>query len=300
MPTGKPTTTATKVPLSTDFCADDADVVIRAAGALDFRVHKIVLSLASPVFKDMFTLPQPPPDKPGTLPHVDVQDPPKAWEIILQTIYPNLPNPKVDTLDDLESLLHAALAYEMHSIIETYKKAFEDREFVEEDPLYLFVIACACGFEDQAAYVARNAELLKVTRRPDPSDLRGFTLSTYCQLVSFLVERDNKWREITGGVPTGSPYCSHSDSQSRWLESFYNSIGERLLRPCLRTEEVYLKALEDRSCCGLKGCYSGECQFGNLKISRFIQERIEKKEKVCDELQPEKWYYPRVTTLHPP
>ena len=76
------------VPLSTDFCADDADLIIRAAGTLDFRVHKLILSLASPFFKDMFTLPQPPSDTPETLPHVDVQESPKTWENILQTIYP--------------------------------------------------------------------------------------------------------------------------------------------------------------------------------------------------------------------
>ena len=97
------------IPLSTDFCADDADVIIRAAGSLDFRVHKIILSLASPFFKDMFTLPQPPSDTPETLPHVDVQESPKTWENILRTIYPSLPSPIIDTLDDLQSVLFAEI-----------------------------------------------------------------------------------------------------------------------------------------------------------------------------------------------
>ena len=46
MPSKKTATAATDstavVPLSTDFCADDADVVIRASGTLDFRVHKAI------------------------------------------------------------------------------------------------------------------------------------------------------------------------------------------------------------------------------------------------------------------
>ena len=62
------------IPLSTVFCADDADVVIRTAGPLDFHVHKPILSLVSPVFKAMFTLPQPPTNTPDTLPHIDVEE----------------------------------------------------------------------------------------------------------------------------------------------------------------------------------------------------------------------------------
>ncbi|KAF9240602.1 hypothetical protein BU15DRAFT_73833 [Melanogaster broomeanus] len=37
----------------------DADVILRSSDNVDFRVFKIILSLTSPVFKDMFTLPQP-------------------------------------------------------------------------------------------------------------------------------------------------------------------------------------------------------------------------------------------------
>ena len=44
------------IPLSTVFCADDADVVIRTAGPLDFHIHKPIPSLVSPVFKAMLML----------------------------------------------------------------------------------------------------------------------------------------------------------------------------------------------------------------------------------------------------
>jgi len=38
----------------------DADVILRASGGKEFHAHKLVLSLASPVFRDMFSVPQPP------------------------------------------------------------------------------------------------------------------------------------------------------------------------------------------------------------------------------------------------
>jgi len=143
---------------STVFCAEDADIIIRAAGDLDFRAHKCILSLISPILRDMFALPQPPTNIPGTLSPVDVTESPRTWEIILRTIYPT-PTPIMTKLKDFESLLLAAKKYEMQFVIDTHKKSFRNRGFILQDPLYLYAIACACGFEDQVEYVARKAEL---------------------------------------------------------------------------------------------------------------------------------------------
>jgi hypothetical protein len=298
MSSRKPTTTAieptTTIPLSPDFCTDDADVVIRAAGSLDFRAHKLILSFVSPIFKDMFTLPQPPPATPDSLPHVDVQDSPDVWQNILRTIYPILSNPKIDTLDDLESLLLAAQAYEMQFVIETHKGALKHREFIEKDPLRLYAIACMCGFEDQATYVARNAELLTVTSHLNPSDLKGLTLGAYSRLVSFLAKRDNKWYETLEevSVPWCDGYCS-SASDSEKNRSFYNNIKKHLRRPYVQTEEVYLKALEKRPRME-SSCREDKCSIGHLKIKEFIQRRIEERDKICDRFQPTKWYCERL------
>jgi hypothetical protein len=42
------------------FDVPDADLIIRSSDFADFRVHKPVLSMASPFFKDLLSLPQPP------------------------------------------------------------------------------------------------------------------------------------------------------------------------------------------------------------------------------------------------
>ena len=36
----------------------DADIILRASDNSDFYVHKMMLSFASPIFKDMFSLPK--------------------------------------------------------------------------------------------------------------------------------------------------------------------------------------------------------------------------------------------------
>jgi len=287
MTSEKSSTTVTEptatVPLSTVFCANDADVVIRAAGTRDFRVHKLILSLASPVFRDMFTLPQPASD---TLPNVDVQESPEAWSNILHTIYPTL-NPTIDNLDSLESLLLAAKKYEMQSIIDTHKKAFENREFIKEDPLHLYAIACACGFEDQAKYVARNADFHTVIRRPrgGTDTLNGVTVASYRRLITFLVERDNALRPIfEEGWRSFESKCSCLEG----ILYFYEETKEGLSTPYLQMEEVYFRALKDRSFFYDKGCSSIKCVMMWVEIWGFLERMFAERERVCEKFMWER------------
>ena len=277
----EPSTAATEptatVPLSTVFCADDADVVIRAAGKLDFRVHKCILSLVSPIFKDMFAIPQPPTDTSGVLPHIDVQDPPEAWENILRTIYP-MPNPAIDELDDLESLLLAARQYEMVFVIGIHKKGLENPKFIQEDPLRLYSIACAGGFGDEADYVAKRAEHSKVVGRPNVGNLKGLTLESYHRLVSFLVERDKEWHRALAEAPIPS----ERDCNCR-PQLVYGKIKKDLDLLHLPIDEIYLRAVESSS----KNCdifREDTCSLEALKIKDFIQLMVKERDTVCDKL----------------
>jgi hypothetical protein len=44
---------------SETFDVSDADLIIRSSDFVDFQVHKLLLSMASPFFKDLLSLPQP-------------------------------------------------------------------------------------------------------------------------------------------------------------------------------------------------------------------------------------------------
>jgi len=289
----------TTVPSSTVFCADsDADVIIRAAGTIDFRVHKCILSLASPTFKDMFTGPQLLADTPYTLPHVDVEESAKTWENILRTLYP-MPHQVIDVLDDLESLFFTAMKYEMRPLIDVHKKGLENLGFIQEDPLRLYAIACTCGLEEQARFVARNSELLTVTRLFDVDDPKGVSLGSYHNLVSFLAERDNEWLQTLSKAPISlDPEGCRCGAQAK--EELYNKIKENLKRPYLQTEQVYLKALEDRSRYGRLMCSAGEkCSTVDSGMRAFVERMVMERESLCDRFMYEKQYVQLQPALPP-
>ena len=271
------------IPLSTVFCADDADVIIRAAGTRDFRAHKLFLSYASTIFKDMFAIPQPPTDTPGTLPHVDVDESAKTWENLLRTIYP-MPDPVIGDLEDLGSLLLAAKKYEMEFVINSHIKSFESRQFIRQNPLHLYAIACACKLEDQAKYVARNAELLAVMRSANAGDLRGLTVGSYHNLISFLTQRDNEWNQILSRMKTLDNY--HCRCYKPNVEMLYSKIRENLKAARFSTDEVYLKALEDRSRSGQVGCTESGCAVADAGIKAFVERVTKEREKLCNRLTP--------------
>ncbi|KAF9645864.1 hypothetical protein BDM02DRAFT_3130769 [Thelephora ganbajun] len=76
---------------------DDADIVLRTPRSRGFRVHKSVLSVASPVLRALVAdASKPPPkDEEGdALPEVDVDDAPEDLDLLLRLIYPITYPPK--------------------------------------------------------------------------------------------------------------------------------------------------------------------------------------------------------------
>lgn len=133
----------------------DADVILRSCDLVDFRVFKLVLSLASPVFKSMFTLPQAPShsqtamvtddDHRDGLPVVRLSEDGRTLEDMLRACYPGT-SPRVDSLEDIARILVVTEKYEMEAFRmmarEMVSKGFEDH------PVSRYIIACRFEFKD--------------------------------------------------------------------------------------------------------------------------------------------------------
>jgi len=134
-------------------------VVLRSCDDVSYRVHRIILTMASPVFADMFSLPQPS-DTPSETdqrsvspPIVDLTEDGKTIRAILDACYP-FRDPDLDDLDAVRTALEAAAKYEVAKAIQLGERRLQ--AFVQKEPLRVFAIACRMDFEKMAKAAAHQ------------------------------------------------------------------------------------------------------------------------------------------------
>ncbi|KAF8262687.1 hypothetical protein EI94DRAFT_1517841, partial [Lactarius quietus] len=93
--------------------ASQADVIVRSSDDVDFLVHKSILACSSPVFNDMFSLPQPSNNEAvDGLPMVKLAEDAEIVRALITTIYP-IPSELPTSYDRILGLLAAAQKYDM-------------------------------------------------------------------------------------------------------------------------------------------------------------------------------------------
>jgi hypothetical protein len=139
----------------------DADVILRTPDRVEFRAHKLVLSLASPVFRNMFAAPQVPPspsnegrDWKDGLPVVALSEPAPVLEALLRLCYP-LKDPAFNLFDNVTAALEGAMKYEMDEARDMLRGKL--REWAEKAPVRAFAVACRYRWKDEAERAARAA-----------------------------------------------------------------------------------------------------------------------------------------------
>jgi hypothetical protein len=71
------------------FDVPDANIIIRSSDFVDFRVHKSVLTMASPFFKDLLSLPQPSDSESvDGLPVVELSEDSELLKGLVSMLYP--------------------------------------------------------------------------------------------------------------------------------------------------------------------------------------------------------------------
>ncbi|KAH9852610.1 hypothetical protein C2E23DRAFT_885374 [Lenzites betulinus] len=190
-----------------------ADLILRSADLVDFRVHSQILAQASPFFATMLALPQPPASPPSESstdapvadpgpPVVPVSEDSTTLELLLRLVYPI---PKLPMqLDDPEKIvpaLRAATKYDMELPIEILSGWLT--AIIPKSPLQVWAAACRTGMEDVAR---RAAEALKKTwTRPDKletlalmnelGDMSGISAGDYFRLKRYLMSEPGSANE---------------------------------------------------------------------------------------------------------
>ena len=139
----------------------DADIVLRSSDGVQFRVRKSLLSDASPVFGDMFSIPQPnsTPDSDDTEP-INLSEPSKTVKLILSLCWHSdspLTSLLIDSLSDIANLLQAADKYDIKSIRDTAFHSLSQPKCLENEPLRVYAITSRYGAYDTAALAAQHA-----------------------------------------------------------------------------------------------------------------------------------------------
>ncbi|KAJ6626206.1 hypothetical protein B0H10DRAFT_2185849 [Mycena sp. CBHHK59/15] len=161
----------------------DADVILRSSDNHDFRVYRAVLSLASPFFKDMFTLPQS--GSESEIPVLPMQESGLVLDRMLRFWYPGA-EPKVETLDQLREVLEVLISkYDVRSVVPLGKKYL--REYIEAHPVAVFAVACHHGWEDVARAAAKESLKfpLRVLNYDAPEVLNNLPANLYHSLLQY-------------------------------------------------------------------------------------------------------------------
>ncbi|KAF8334638.1 uncharacterized protein EI90DRAFT_2847515, partial [Cantharellus anzutake] len=86
---------------------EDGDVILRSTDGVEFRVHKYILSISSPFFSSMFTLPQ----TSGETQTIEIAEDAKTLDALLRFIYPTSGLRRIENLEEGISILFASRKY---------------------------------------------------------------------------------------------------------------------------------------------------------------------------------------------
>ena len=142
------------------FDDPDADIILRSSDQVDFMVYKVILSKASPVFKTMFTLPQPAtdtkPDSSSPIVVVELAENSKVLDALLSVIYPHTSGSDEElSLNDLITTLDMARKYDMATASRRLLVGFKGSKAIKDSPLEAFCAAYTRELGDAAQIAAR-------------------------------------------------------------------------------------------------------------------------------------------------
>ena len=208
---------------ATPFDRGDADFVLRSSDNVEFRVHRLILSMASSVFEGMFSVPKPPAlssDLP--IPEVAISEDSETLDLFLRVCYP-LIEPEVQTLPLLRKVLTAGDKYDAPIVVHAMTRELRQARFMDNDPLRVFAVACLCDLEKEAKVAAEKAVLEGMIHSPAPGcpELDEISAGSYYRLLKLdgtkaLASKPKKYKPIVYRVDFAGilPLCRRSGSHA--------------------------------------------------------------------------------------
>lgn len=241
-------------------CFDDptADFILRSSlPATDFHVHRLLLSLASPFFDQMLSLPQPSSKELAKIPIVEVAEPPGILQQLLQFIYP-VPDPTID--DDLDTLilvLHAAIKYDILPAIESLRKQLVSEHYLQQDPTRIYAVASRYELEEEAKVASKHTLGISILDGPLSEELRYISAYSYHRLLALHHTRARaakallRLRDDVQCMECNGTYGAFSEGPKWWLDFQKRAAEELSARPTtdvIFTMEFLSKSFQHVGC----------------------------------------------------
>ena len=263
-----------------------ADVILRSVDGKEFRTHKSALSIASPVFSNMFTFPQPPSPEPSSLPVVDMCETGNVLDVFLRCLYP-VSKPVVKDFEMLEALVAAAKKFETQVVIELVGSWLIIPETLKEDPLRAYALARTSeDLRDQAS-VAAKCTTDDMVADTHPNDLSRLTAAALRDLFAYLVLRDKEVRRIIEEPSTSIHWDPGCVCKAETKTQLKREIGQALLAaflsdPSLSVERAIVLAYKQLT--KVHPCqYWRDCVLG-IQGEEYAKELMEKFNDMSDEV----------------
>ncbi|KAG8868833.1 hypothetical protein FRB97_001885 [Tulasnella sp. 331] len=214
--------------------ASPGDCILQSSDGLKYKVFRIILSLASPVFRSMFELPQP--SIPADV--MAAQDSPKLSDSPDLQVIPV--SETSTTLYTLLLLLYPATVVQISSydlvveVIEAYDKydinikslhPFLHDTLLSEDglasnPLGVYAVAWRLGMREEAQKASRYLHSVNLNDTTVKDDLlsRSGDLEALLELWDLRVRRERALDEIVGAAPLRLVICGGHQHFQHWYD----------------------------------------------------------------------------------
>ena len=245
-----------------------ADILIQSCDSVNFRVHKLVLSLSSPFFDDMFSLPQPSDqDVVDGLPVVRLSEDAEVLKCLLTMLFP-IPSMIPDSYDKTLKLLAASQKYDMDGVQSRIRAEIRDKDLPMPTGAATFrayAIASIRGLSPEKKTLARLTLDFPMTFEYLCDELPFFEGWVLYDLIRFrrrcrdnLISCFNSFLDL--GIPpfdiwtqcTSNPH-SHSNTgrSPSWVLDLFRKrlteLGQAFTNPLPNTSNIrkeYLSALQ--------------------------------------------------------
>ncbi|KAG9031367.1 hypothetical protein FS837_002983 [Tulasnella sp. UAMH 9824] len=137
------------------------DCIIQTADGTQFVVYRVILSLASSVWNDMFSLPQSSEAPSEEHPVIPVDEDPETMETLLTMLYPMQP-PRIESYDLAIKLVQACDKYFINSSrLSTFlHDILRSTHALENDPLGVYALAWRLQMEEEVKIASRYTHRL--------------------------------------------------------------------------------------------------------------------------------------------